>query len=282
MATQDEVSEASQGHVGGRNLPVAIASGVLLAGAFLGSLFWHPAAFTAVVCTLLVIALFESSSVLAEIDVPMLAIPATIGALTTTIGAYHDGPNGQVVGMATLFLVTVGWMLVSRDRREVVRTLTMTLFFGVWVGLLASYAILLATRGVEPRVATLGIIGGAVVGDIGGFAFGVAFGRHKVAPSVSPNKTWEGLIGGIAVAAVLGALVLPAVGDLFDTGTGAAIGAFSAFGGFVGDLVESMLKRDLGVKDLGRIIPGHGGVLDRVDGILVALPLGYYVLELLT
>ncbi len=150
-----------------------------------------------------------------------------------------------------------------------------TVFFGLWVGFLGSFAVLLVQRpGVGP-LAVMAVIGAAILSDIGGYAFGVTLGRHKLAPRVSPNKTWEGLLGGLLVATVAGAVVLPLFGDRFTPLIGAMIAGTAAIASVVGDLAESMVKRGFGVKDLGDVLPGHGGVLDRVDGILFALPVGY-------
>jgi phosphatidate cytidylyltransferase len=274
------VKPREAGMVGGRNLPSAIVVGVLLATAFVGSLFWHPAAFTAVVVVLMVIAYVESARVLRgvglRLETPVLIVSTSIMLL----GAYHAGHAGQAVGMAVLVLGGLLWMLGDPDRRDVVRNLSFTLLFGVWVGFLASFGVLLVNRPAGV-VAVLAVAGAAILTDIGGYAFGVAFGRHKIAPNISPNKTWEGLLGGLAVAVLGLVVILPLIDDTFDMVAAAAIAVTCGLAGFVGDLTESMIKRDLGVKDLGQVLPGHGGVLDRVDGILLALPVGYYAVELL-
>ncbi|MBW3658287.1 MAG: phosphatidate cytidylyltransferase, partial [Actinobacteria bacterium] len=181
----------------------------------------------------------------------------------------------------TLFFGAVAWELADGGRRDVVRSLSTTLLFGLWLPFLASYAVLLISRPVDGAVATLAVVGGAIFTDIGGYFVGTRFGRHKIAPSVSPAKSWEGLLGGLVLSALIGALVLPNIGDLFDVPTAIVLPVLAGLAGFIGDLTESMVKRDLGVKDLGTIIPGHGGVLDRVDGIVFALPVGYYVLEVM-
>lgn len=268
-------------HVGGRDLPVAIVVGVVLAGIFLGSLFWHPLAFTLVVGSLTLLAYVESAKVLRPVDV-RIEVPVLVVATAVMLGgAYQAGRDGQVVGLVVLFLGAVLWLLADSHRRDTVRTLATTCLFGLWVGFLASFAVLLRL-GEDGTVAALAVIGAAIFTDIGGYAVGVWKGRTPIAPSVSPNKTWEGLLGGLVVAAALAALVLPRVGDTFTPLSAVVIAVVCGLAGFLGDLVESMIKRDLGVKDLGDLLPGHGGVLDRVDGILLALPVGYYAVELLT
>lgn len=266
----------------GRNLPVAIAVGVVLAAALVGSLLWHPLAFTAVVGVLAVTGLVETSRTLRRLGRPV-ALPVLLVTLVVMLaGAYRAGSAGQLVGVVVLFGAAVAWELAAPDRNDVWRTLATTTFLGLWVCFLASFAVLLVVRPDDGATAVLAVAGGAIFGDIGGYLFGSLFGRRPVAPTISPRKTWEGLIGGLILTGALAWLVLPRIGELFrDPVTAVAVAVAAALAGFFGDLTESMVKRDLGVKDLGGVLPGHGGILDRVDGILLALPVGYYALVLL-
>ena len=129
------------------------------------------------------------------------------------------------------------------------------------------------------RLRILIVIACVVASDTGAFAVGVLFGRHKMAPSISPGKTWEGFAGGVAVAAAVGAV---GVHLLLDTPwwVGLILGALCSLGGTVGDLVESLIKRDAGLKDMSNFLPGHGGIMDRLDSMLVAVPVGWLVLHL--
>lgn len=279
--TDDEAGEA--GARGGRNLPVAIAVGVVLAGTLIGSVLWHPLAFTLVVGVLAVLGLVETVRTLATRGVPA-SLPVLLVALVAMLGgAYRAGPSGLIVGVLVLFGGAVAWELGAHERHDVVRSLAVTCFLGLWVCFLASYAVLLVVRVDDGAVAVLAVVGGAIFGDIGGYLFGSLVGRRPVAPTISAKKTWEGLIGGLVLTGVVAWLVLPRLGELFDDPfTAILVAVASALAGFFGDLTESMVKRDLGVKDLGNVLPGHGGILDRVDGILLALPVGYYVLVLLS
>jgi phosphatidate cytidylyltransferase len=279
MAGKEAIDQPA-GMVGGRNLPLAIVVGVGLAVLFLGSLFWRPAAFTVVIVLLAIAACVEVARVVRSTGVQLITPVLVATSVAILPAAYVYGPLGQVAGVALLVAGSVTWLLVDRGRREVVRTLSTTVLFGLWVPFLASYALLLVARPEGPTV-VLAVIGAAVLTDIGGYVFGVAFGRHKVAPSVSPNKSWEGLLGGLVVAGALAAAVLPVLGDSFTPVSAAGLAVACGVAAFVGDLVESMIKRDLDLKDLGDLLPGHGGILDRVDGILFALPVGYYLLVLL-
>ena len=275
----EEGSSSSRAVVGGRNLPVAIGVGILMAVLFIGALFWHPVAFSVIVGLLICVAYVESHRVLALVGRPLQVPVLIVMSLVMTVGAYNAHHTGQVVGVLGLFLGAVVWQLGSRDRSDILGTLSATLLFGLWVGFLGSFAVLLVARSDAAAMGVLAVIGAATLSDIGGYAFGVALGRRKIAPTVSPNKTWEGLIGGLALATVVAAVVLPVLDSRFTATTGAIIGVACGLAAFFGDLMESAIKRDLGIKDLGGLLPGHGGVLDRVDGILFALPVGYFLLE---
>jgi len=265
--------------VGGRNLPVAIAVGLVLASVFLASLFWRVEAFTLVILVLVCLGSVEVTRVLRSVGVRVLLVPLLLGVVTSVLGALLLGAAGQALGMSLLLVAAFLWLLADGERSQVTATLGVTAFFGLWIGLFASYAPRLADR-ADGAVVVLAVVGAVILTDIGGYAFGVPFGRHKVAPSVSPGKSWEGLVGGLVLATVLGVLVLPRLGGAFTAASAVVVALASGAAGFVGDLVQSMVKRDLGVKDLGDVLPGHGGILDRVDGILFALPVGFYGLAL--
>lgn len=272
------------GRRGGRNLPVAIAVGFALAALFLWSLFTDPLALTIVVILITMFAVWETGTTLATTQ-RTVARPVLLVTAIAMGGATHVlGPQGQVLGLLVLVLGAFGWELAATPREDSVGKLSVTIFLGCWVVFLASFAILLVNRERSGVAAMLAVGGGAIVGDVGAYVVGRLFGRTRIAPSVSPNKTWEGLLGGVVASAVTAWFVLPLVdGELFADPTDAAvIAAVAALAGFFGDLAESLVKRDLGLKDLGRMLPGHGGVLDRVDALLLALPVGYYALELVT
>lgn len=263
-------------HVGGRNLGAAIAVGVVLACVVAGSLLWRTEAFVLVVLALVVTAYVDAGRVLERAGERLLLVPLVASAPVLVVGTAVAPTSGQVVGLATLFGLCALAALGSRDGTHRLRRLSLTMLFGVWVGFLASYAVLLVLRD-DGAALVLAVVAVTALADIGGYAIGVPFGRHKVAPRLSPNKSWEGLLGGLVAAAVGAALLLPLFGENFTMGSAIGFAVLCGLAGFAGDLLESMVKRDLGVKDLGELLPGHGGVLDRVDGILVAMPVAYYV-----
>lgn len=278
----ESVVDPDAGRAGGRNLPVAIAVGVVLGGVFLWSLFADPLLFTIVVVLCTMFAVWETGTTLATTERTVARPVLLVTAVVLGGATYALGPQGQTLGLLVLVLGAFGWELAATPREDSVGKISITIFLGSWIVFLASFAILLVNRESGGVAAMLAVGGGAIFGDIGAYAVGRLFGRTKIAPTVSPNKTWEGLLGGIAFSAATAWFVLPLVdGELFaDPLDGAIIAAVAAVAGFFGDLAESMVKRDLGLKDLGRMLPGHGGVLDRVDALLLALPVGYYALEL--
>ncbi|MEX2325041.1 MAG: phosphatidate cytidylyltransferase [Nitriliruptoraceae bacterium] len=265
---------------GGRDLPLAIVVGLALATVTFGALFYHPIAFTIVIGVVTAIAYLELRIVLRPVGRRIDVVVLMVATATMLFGAYNARHAGQTIGVLILLFGAFLWHAADAERQDVVQSAATTLFFGLWVGFLASFGVLLVTRPDTGVIAVLAVVGAAAVHDIGAFAAGVKFGRHKIAPTLSPNKTWEGLAGGMLAAVIFGVGVLPFVGRLFDFLSGAIVAGLVALASFSGDLVESMVKRDLGVKDLGEVLPGHGGILDRVDGILFALPVGFYAIEL--
>ncbi len=272
----DPSVEPGRRRTAGRNLPLAIASGLVLAAALLGSLFTSALLLLAFVGALLVIALLELDVAVREQGVRP-ATPVAGGAgLVMLFGAYWVGPSAQALGVLLLLLGAVVWVFLGTDRERVVPTISTTLLGGLWVPFLASHLGLLLAR-EHGEWAVLAVIALAVTNDIGAYGFGAAFGRHKLAPRVSPAKTWEGLLGGLVTVLVIAALVTARLPG-FDLTTALLLGVVVVPAATLGDLTESLVKRDLGVKDLGSIVPGHGGIMDRVDSILFALPAAHLLL----
>jgi len=263
----------------GRDLVAATIVGIALVAVLALALVLPPIALTLLIAVLLAAASVELGAVLRELGRPVHTDVLLVASGAVLFGAQIAGPRGQAVGLTILVIGALLRSLADRGRTDVVGTVSRTVLLGVWLAGLASYALLL--RGLAaPVVALVTVLGAAAVGDIGAYTIGSRLGRRPIAPSVSPNKTWEGFAGGVLAAAVFAAAVLPLDG-VSSPVRGAVVGVVVGLAGFLGDLVASMVKRDLGVKDLGRLLPGHGGVLDRVDGLLLALPVGYALLVLL-
>ncbi|MPZ72265.1 MAG: phosphatidate cytidylyltransferase [Nitriliruptorales bacterium] len=275
--TPDATRAPRRRAVAGRNLPAAIVSGVILAVLFLGTLFWNNRLFLAFWAVLITIGLFELDKAL-RLKGVRPALPVVIGAgLVVLFGTYTHGAAAQAVGLVLLLLGSMAWTLLDVGRGQVVASIGASCLMGLWVPFLASFAVPLLVRpqGEWYVVAAVAL---TVSGDIGAYGFGNAFGKHKLAPSISPAKSWEGFIGGLAVALLVAGLIVSRLAE-FDVALALVFGVGCFLAGTLGDLAESMVKRDLGVKDLGGIVPGHGGIMDRADAVIFALPVAHAVLS---
>lgn len=261
----------------GRNLPVAIASGVALAAAFVTTLLVHPLLFLGFMAVLAVIALLELDVAFREQGLRPATPMAVSAGLVMLVGTYVSGPSAQSLGLVLLVLGTLAWMLIDAERHHVVASLGATLLMTLWVPLLVSFIGLLLVRDDGIWI-VMAVVALSVTNDIGAFAFGSRFGRHKLAPSVSPAKSWEGFAGGMGTTLVVAAAVTGPFVPGFDMGTALVVAAGVAVASALGDLAESLVKRDLGIKDLGKIIPGHGGIMDRADAVIFALPTAHLLL----
>ena len=261
----------------GRNLPVAIAVAVALAAVVLASLFVRKEAFVGVVVVAVVVALWELIQALAQRGITVPAVPVVVGSVVMLVASYAAGPQA----LAVCFVLTaVGVLLwrASEGAEGALRDVTGGVFAAAYLPLLASFAILLLAQDDGPRRVVVFILV-TTASDIGGYAVGVLFGRHPMSPSVSPKKSWEGFAGSVATCVGVGAVSVAALlsGPWW---AGALLGLAVVLVATLGDLGESMVKRDLGIKDMGALLPGHGGVLDRLDSLLLAAPVCWLLLML--
>jgi phosphatidate cytidylyltransferase len=266
------------GHAAPRNLVAATAVGLLLLAALVAALLGPRWALTALILLLVLAGAVEAARALERLGRTVHTDVLLVATVVTLVGTHVAGPRGQAVGAAVLVVGALLRPLAVHTRSDVVGTAGRTVLLGLWLPGLASYALLLREHRLG-AVAVLAVVGAAALGDVGAYAVGSRVGRRPIAPSVSPNKTWEGFVGGVVLAALVVGVALPTVTGAPGPVVAALLGALVAVAAFLGDLVESMVKRDLGVKDLGHLLPGHGGVLDRVDGILLALPVGHLLLS---
>jgi phosphatidate cytidylyltransferase len=249
----------------GRDLPKAIASGVVLAAAIILSLvFWKPA-FMLIVAAAVVVAIWElhRGFQAKEIDLPQE--PLMIGGVVMVVVAYLYGAPALVTATAVTGLVTMLWLL-RRGVHGFVRDSSASIFTIFYVPFLGSFVALLlaADLGVEAIVTFIAV---TAASDIGGYIAGVLFGRHPMAPVISPKKSWEGFAGSAIACVGVGILLVVYLLDS-DWWIGVALGLITVVMATLGDLCESVIKRDLGIKDMSNVIPGHGGLMDRLDSLL--------------
>jgi phosphatidate cytidylyltransferase len=253
----------------GRNLPIAIGVGLALGAVVLLGVYLVKWVFVGVLAVFLGIALRELSVALAGRGIKVPFVPVAAGGLAMVIVSYTSGPRGLLAAFSLTVLFVLVWRMPAGARHYVQDAMAGVLAT-VYVPFLAGFAVLLLASGDgADRVITFMAI--TVSSDIGGFFAGAFLGRHQLAPSISPKKTWEGLAGSALTCMAIGALLLPLLldGHLWQ---GIVLGAAVVCSATLGDLIESMIKRDLGIKDMGRLLPEHGGVLDRIDSLLVTAP----------
>ena len=261
----------------GRNLPLAIATGVLLAALLILALVLSRPAFVAFVLGIVVLALLELLTVL-QARATRPARPVVLAmALLLLVGAYLKGPAALSFGLLLTIVAAFGWYLVDPGRTEVTRNVAATVFAVVYVPFMAAHLALVVDRAEHYVGAIIGYAALVVIYDTAAYATGATLGRRPIAPQVSPNKSWEGAIGASVVCLLAGAFLLP-LWEPWTLASGLVLAAATCVVAPLGDLSESMLKRDLAVKDMGSILPGHGGMLDRIDALLFMAPVLYYVL----
>jgi phosphatidate cytidylyltransferase len=261
----------------GRDLSLAVGSAVVFAVLFLAVAFISPWALVAFIGVLVVIAMLEVDAALRTADLRPPSAVVLIGGLATLVGAFVYGPGGQLAGLAATFFGVVLWSLADRDDHRPLQSAGGALMIGLWIPFLASFLPLLLRRdgGQWYVVITVAL---TAVSDIAAYGFGSQLGRHKLAPAVSPGKTWEGFAGAVVTTMVIAGVGAPLIIDELSVGRAMALGALVAVVATGGDLAESAIKRSLGIKDLGRLLPGHGGMMDRVDAMLFTLPVAHLVL----
>jgi len=267
----------------GRDLRAAVASAVVLLAAIAASLFFWKTAFMVIVAVAVVVAVWELRKGFLAKGIDLPEQPLMVGGVVMVVVAYFYGAPALVTATAVSALATMLWLL-RRGIDGYVQNATASVFTLVYVPFLGSFvALLLAEGGTglgsDPGGAGLddpgvqGIIAFILVtiaSDIGGYVAGVLFGKHPMAPVISPKKSWEGFAGSLVFTVAAG---LALVAYLLDGEwwVGVALGLIAVVMATLGDLCESVIKRDLGIKDMSQVIPGHGGLMDRLDSLLATI-----------
>jgi phosphatidate cytidylyltransferase len=224
------------------------------------------------------VAVWELSLVMGAKRVSIPVPPLAVGAVGMLVSAFVAGPPGLLVAFAlSAFGVLLYRVIEGFD--GAVRDVAAGVFTAAYVPFLAAFSLLLLAADDGPsRVVVFILV--TVCSDVGGYVAGVLFGRHPMAPTVSPKKSWEGFVGSVGACTAVAAVAIVVLLD-GPWWAGLAVGAATAVTATLGDLSESLLKRDLGVKDMGNLLPGHGGIMDRLDSLLPTAPVVYVLLTLL-
>ena len=267
----------------GRDLPAAIAVGVVLGGMAIGTLLFAPLWWLPLLAVAIAIATHEVIRRLREHGFVLPTVPLLVGGQAMIWLTWPFGAAGLLGGYAGTVVICMFWRLLGQGLNKqpinYLRDIAASVLLATWVPLFAAFTALLifADDGGE-RVFT--VIATVVFADIGGYVAGVLFGKHLMAPAISPKKSWEGM-GGSLVFGTTAAIL--SVAFLLDRPAwiGVPLGVLLVITGVLGDLVESQVKRDLGIKDMGTLLPGHGGIMDRIDAMLPSAVVGWIVLTLL-
>ncbi len=268
---------------GGRDMRVAIGSGVLLGALALICFAAGTVASMVIVCVVVLLATAEAYAAFRRAQYHPATLLGLVAVLSLMVETYNKGVAALPLVLVLLVAGSFIWYLARVEpAAEPVSGISSTVFVFVWVGAFGSFAALLLNPNLFPERHGIAFVLAAVIvtvaDDVGALLVGAAWGRHQLAPSISPNKSWEGLIGG-AVAAILVSVIVVHFIHPWTIGKAALYGVVVAIVAPLGDLSQSMIKRHLGLKDMGRLLPGHGGILDRVDGLLFVIPATYFVVK---
>ena len=285
MAGDQQAPDAppARGSRAGRDLPAAIIVGVALAASVVVTLlYWHWG-FVLLVTAMLTLGTVELHDALKRIGMNSAIVPIVVGTIALICGTYaaathSDALPWQIVMLACLgatTLMALVWRMPG-GAAGYVKDAAASLFTIAYIPLLGSFAgLTVAMPNGAAKMATVLLV--VMANDTGGYAVGARFGKHPMAPLISPKKTWEGLAGSVALATAVGIpLTVWWLGSSAWIGLALSLAVVAA--ATCGDLIESLIKRDVGIKDMSSFLPGHGGAMDRLDSILVAAPASWLLL----
>ena len=261
----------------GRNLPAAIAVGVGLGAVILGALLTVRELFVGVVAIAVAVSMYELAGALRRsAGIRVGLVPVLVGGQAAVWLAWPYERAGVLSAFVVTILVCLIWRL--KDGADgYLRDVTASIFTVAYVAVFAAFAVMLVVPD-DGVFRVLAFLIGVVLSDTGGYVAGVLFGKHPMAPTISPKKSWEGFAGSMVAGMVGGALT---VGLMLDGQwwQGVLFGAALVVTATAGDLVESLIKRDLGIKDMGTLLPGHGGLMDRMDSLLPSAVVAWLLLH---
>jgi phosphatidate cytidylyltransferase len=277
MSDLHSINEAINKRAGRKLLP-SIAVGLFLLAIIFSTMAYVPVLFAVFVGAAVLIALHELTSAFKARDIHTNYLQLSIATALILASSWVGGLPGLAVSVAIALIVNL-FLVLLRGTEGFIKNATASAFALLYPGFVAGFIFLLARSGEGfSYIATLVILVGC--NDTFAYVFGVLLGKHPLAPKISPKKTWEGFVGGLVFTSIGSALAFYYLLDHHP-----AIGALAGFAGVlaatVGDLVESAIKRDLSIKDMGTLLPGHGGMLDRLDSALITAPVMWCCIELL-
>jgi phosphatidate cytidylyltransferase len=262
----------------GRDLSAAIGVGVSLVAMILASLYFFKDSFVLIAIAALGIGLWELSRAFESAGIRLPLVPVATGGSLMLLSAFYGGMAEASVTMALTVIATLVWRL-SDGPDGFVRDASAGLFSLSYLYLMATFVMLMLAESDGPQRVFVFVIA-SIASDIGGYAAGVFLGKHPMAPTISPKKSWEGFGGSLITG--IGAGILSVTYLLHgDWWVGVILGIAGVVMATLGDLAESLIKRDLGIKDMGTLLPGHGGLMDRLDSLVAVAPIAWLVMNYL-
>jgi phosphatidate cytidylyltransferase len=283
MAMADTEEVAPPPSLPGRNLVAAFTTGIILAALALALLAWGKGPFAFLAGAVILLGQGELYAVMRMRGRQPATALGLVAGLFTVAGGYVAGEPGVLLGLVLAMSTSVLWYMAAPPAARTGTTVDVgaTLLGVLYVPFLASFAlVMLRVTGSQGRNLLLAVVGLTILYDILAYAVGSLWGSRALAPSISPSKSWEGAIGATLGLLLVAIALVPSIPPFTPTravGLALIISIFAP----IGDLVESAFKRDLGVKDMSSILPGHGGILDRIDSILFTAPAAWYFFRLL-
>lgn len=277
MADLHSINDAINKRAGRKLLPSILVSLSLLALIF-GSITLEPKLFLALICVVIMLGVRELTHAYRAGGIELPDLPLMIAALIILLASWFGGTQGLAVSTGLIFPVLMV-LLLAISQKDFIKRSTSAIFAVFYLAVLGGFILLLANNDAGgKRILALVIL--ISCNDTFAYFAGVLFGKHKLVPNISPKKSWEGLIGGLIASLIGGALVFHLA---FETAwyVGCAIGAMTVVTATCGDLIESAIKRDLAIKDMSNLLPGHGGIMDRLDSALFTAPAVWFAFELI-
>ena len=258
----------------GRNLPAAVGVGVGLGGIAVAALLLSRVATMVLIAVLVLVALWELAGAFARVGREVVLIPAWIGAIGMLVCAGTLGLEATLAALCFTAATVVLWKLLERPAGSILPAVVTTVFALIYVAFLASFVVFMLGLDAGARAVIVYLLM-PVANDTGGWMVGIVFGKHPMAPRISPKKSWEGFAGSLGLSLIVGVAGMMWLGAAWWWGL--ILACATTVAATVGDLVESLIKRDVGLKDMSNLLPGHGGVMDRMDSLLMVAPVAYLI-----
>jgi phosphatidate cytidylyltransferase len=277
MADLHSINDAINKRAGRKLLPSILVSLTLLTLIF-GSIYLEPLLFLALICIVIMLGVRELAHAYRTGGIELPDLPIMAAALIILLASWFGDTEGLAVSTGLVIPVLM-FLLLLISQKDFIKRSTSAVFAVFYLAVLGGFILLLANNDDGgKRILALVIL--IACNDTFAYFAGVLFGKHKMAPTISPKKSWEGLVGGLIASLIGGALIFH---NSFGVGwyVGAAVGAMTVVTATCGDLIESAIKRDLAIKDMSNLLPGHGGIMDRLDSALFTAPAVWFAFELI-